>query len=111
LNEELAAHAAIEDLHNVADDLPVPRLVALLEAAAGLVSVDSGPAHAAAAVGCPQVVLFGRASTSLYRPWGPSGTDVRVLTGLIDGGPNMLGIQTDDVIAAWDSLQLRSAVT
>src|SRR5947209_10422409 len=61
LNEEMMACAGIDGLHNVADDLPIPRLVALLAHAGGLITVDSGPAHAAAAVGCPQVVLFGRA--------------------------------------------------
>jgi Glycosyltransferase family 9 (heptosyltransferase) len=107
LNEELAGLAGVDRLYNLADDLSVSRLVALLARADGLVTVDSGPAHAAAAVGCPQVVLFGKASTSLYRPWGRSGADVKVLTGQIDGQPNMLGIATGDVIAAWDALQLR----
>src|SRR6202000_3516150 len=65
LNQELKALANIPSLHNVADDLPIPRLVALLERAEGLVTVDSGPAHAAAAVGCPPVALFGQAPTSL----------------------------------------------
>ena len=51
------------------------------ERASGLLTVDSGPAHAAAAVGCPQVVLFGKALVSLYRPWGLAGADVKVLTG------------------------------
>ena len=51
LNEELIAAARIPDVCNAADDLPIPRLVALLSRAAGLVTVDSGPAHAAAAVG------------------------------------------------------------
>ncbi len=109
LNQELAASARIEGVYNVADDLPVPRLVALLERAEGLVTVDSGPAHAAAAVGCPQVVLFGKASTTLYRPWGVSGADVKVLTGQIGGEATMLGITADDVVAAWDALELRSA--
>ena len=109
LNEELKSLAGISALHNVADDLPIPRLVALLERAEGLISVDSGPAHAAAAVGCPQVVLFGKASTSLYRPWGTAGADVEVLTGLVDGEPNMLGIDAGDVTAAWARLKLRGA--
>jgi hypothetical protein len=108
LNEALAASAAIERLYNVADDLPVPRLVALLACADGLVTVDSGPAHAAAAVGCPEVVLFGKASTSLYRPWGLRGSDVKVLTGQIDGVATMLGIMPDEVIRAWDSLKRRT---
>ena len=107
LNEQLRALAQIDGVHNVADDLPVPRLVALLERACGLISVDSGPAHAAAAVGCPQVVLFGKASTTLYRPWGRSGADVAVLTGRIGGEPDMLGIEMGAVIAAWDALRLR----
>jgi ADP-heptose:LPS heptosyltransferase len=107
LNQELASLAAIGGLHNVADDLPIPRLVALLDRAAGLLTVDSGPAHAAAAVGCPQVVLFGKALPSLYRPTGTAGADVQLLTGLIDGEPNMLGIEAGDVIAACARLKLR----
>jgi ADP-heptose:LPS heptosyltransferase len=107
LNQELASLAGIDGLHNVADDLPIPRLVALLDRAAGLVTVDSGPAHAAAAAGCPQVVLFGKASPSLYRPWGAAGADVQLLTGLIDGEPDMLGIEASSVIAAWSALRLR----
>jgi len=55
----------------------------------------------AAAVAVPQVVLFGKASTSLYRPWGAAGADVRVLTGQVDGEPSMLGIQVEAVTAAW----------
>jgi len=109
LNQEVTALAGIGGLHNVADDLPVPRLVSLLDHACGLVTVDSGPAHAAAAVGCPQVVLFGRALPSLYRPWGTAGADVRLLTGQVAGEPNMLGIDVGSVIAAWSTLKLRSA--
>jgi heptosyltransferase-2/heptosyltransferase-3 len=107
LNQEVAALTGIARLYNAADDLPIPRLVALLARAAGLISVDSGPAHAAAAVGCPQVVLFGRALPSLYRPWGTAGADVKVLCGQIAGEPDMLGIESHRVIAAWSSLQLR----
>jgi heptosyltransferase-2/heptosyltransferase-3 len=109
LNQEIIAAAAVAGLHNAADDLPVTRLVAMLERSSGLISVDSGPAHAAAAVGCPLVVLFGKASTTLYRPWGEAGADVRVLTGVSDGSPSMLGIRPAEVISAWDALRLRAA--
>jgi heptosyltransferase-2/heptosyltransferase-3 len=61
----------------------------------------------AAAVGCPQVVLFGKASTTLYRPWG-SGADVKVLTGRSGDEPSMLGITVEQVTAAWDALNLRN---
>jgi heptosyltransferase-2/heptosyltransferase-3 len=107
LNEELRALANIGGLYNVADELPIPRLLALLDRARGLVTVDSGPAHAAAAVGCPQVVLFGKALPSLYRPWGAAGADVKVLQGHIAGQPDMLGITPQAVISAWGELAMR----
>jgi hypothetical protein len=107
LNREVAALANIARLYNAAADLPIPRLVALLARAAGLITVDSGPAHAAAAVGCPLVVLFGKALPSLYRPWGTPGADVKVLCGQWAGQPDMLGIESRSVIAAWSSLKLR----
>jgi heptosyltransferase-2/heptosyltransferase-3 len=83
-------------------------LIALLARGEALITVDSGPAHAAAAVGCPQIVLFGRASPSLYRPWGTAAAPVTVLTGEIDGEPSMLGIETDTVLRAWRQLRLRT---
>jgi hypothetical protein len=107
LNREVAALANITRLVNAADDLPIPRLVALLARADGLITVDSGPAHAAAAVGCPLVALFGKALPSLYRPRGTAGADVKVLTGQIAGQPDMLGIESRSVIEAWSSLKLR----
>jgi ADP-heptose:LPS heptosyltransferase len=108
LNSQVAALANIAGIHNAADDLPIPRLIALLARAAGLITVDSGPAHAAAAVGCPLVVLFGKALPSLYHPWGTAGADVQVVCGQVAGEPDMLGIESRSVIAAWSSLKLRS---
>jgi heptosyltransferase-2/heptosyltransferase-3 len=107
LNREVADLADVARLCNAADDLPIPRLVALLARGSGLITVDSGPAHAAAAVGCPLVVLFGKALPSLYRPWGTAGADVKVLSGQIDGEPDMLGIESQAVTAAWSRLRLR----
>ena len=108
LNQEIIALAGVTGIYNVADSLPVPRLIALLSRARGLITVDSGPAHAAAAVGCPLVVLFGKASTTLYRPWGIAGADVKVLTGRMNGEANMLGITVEEVLAAWNALVLRA---
>jgi len=107
LNQEIIALAGMDGIYNVADDLPVPRLTALLSRAQGLLTVDSGPAHAASAVGCALVVLFGKASTTLYRPWCRAGADVKVLTGRVDGEASMLGITIEEVVAAWDALALR----
>jgi hypothetical protein len=108
LNAEVMALANVAGLYNAADDLPIPKLVALLERADGLITVDSGPAHAAAAVGCPLVVLFGKALPSLYRPWGTAGADVKVLCGQVAGQPDMLGIESSSVVDAWSHLKLRS---
>ncbi len=106
LNAEIAALANVPDVHNVADDLPIPVLLPLLARASGLVSVDTGPAHAAAALGCPTVALFGTSDPKLYRPGGVD-TPVIVLTGEVAGQSSILGITTADVIAAWRRLGTR----
>jgi heptosyltransferase-2/heptosyltransferase-3 len=108
LNEDIRRRAALDGVFNVADDLPIPRLLALAERATGLVAVDSGPAHAAVAVGCPTVVLFGRAEAALYAPRGPD-TVVQALTGMVDGERSMLGITAEDVLAAWREMMTRAS--
>lgn len=55
---------------------------ALLQAAALMVSNDTGPGHIAAAVGTPLLSVLGPSDPVLWRPWGPS---VQLLQGL--GGP------------------------
>lgn len=55
-------------VHNVAHELPIRRLLALLAMAHSCISVDTGPAHIAAALNCPLVVLFGRANPTRFRP-------------------------------------------
>jgi ADP-heptose:LPS heptosyltransferase len=104
LNANVARGAGIRDLHNVADDLPIPILLPLLERAAGMISVDTGPAHAAASLGCPTVALFGDADPDLYRPGGPH-TPAVVLMGRNDEGRlDITAISVASVMAAWESL-------
>ncbi len=103
LNEDIMRRANVPGLHNVADDLPVDTLLPLLERAASLVSVDTGPAHAAAALKCPTVALFGTSDPVLYRPGGVT-TPAVALAGEIAGRPNILGIEAPAVIAAWHKL-------
>jgi ADP-heptose:LPS heptosyltransferase len=55
---------------NLANELPVRSLIGILDSALGCVSVDTGPAHLAAAVGCPVVVLFGPADPAAMAPRG-----------------------------------------
>ena len=49
--------------------LRIGELVAVIAGAGLFVGNDSGPAHIAAAVKTPQVVLFGPASSVRWRPW------------------------------------------
>jgi ADP-heptose:LPS heptosyltransferase len=88
---------------NAANDLPVTRLLPLLERAKSLIAVDTGPAHAAAALGCPTVALFGHIDPWLYRPGGAT-TPAVTLTGTVEGKPNILGIDAGQVIRAWEEL-------
>jgi len=103
LNEEIMRRANVPGLHNVADDLPIRMMLPLVERATSLVSVDTGPAHAAAALKCPTVALFGTSDPILYRPGGVT-TPAIALVGEINGCPNILGIQASAVIAAWREL-------
>jgi heptosyltransferase-3 len=104
LNEEIRVRAGVPGVHNVAHDLPIDILLPLLETAHSMISVDTGPAHAAAALGCPLVTLFGEASPTQYFPGGEH-TRAIVLTGQIDGRASMMGIQARAVIDAWLHLQ------
>lgn len=87
-------------LHNLAGDLPIPRLLALLEVAHSMVSVDTGPAHAAAALGCPLVVLFGNASPAMWRPVGPG--LVECLGGEKGEQSQARDVPAETVIDAWE---------
>lgn len=100
---DVLRRARVPDAVNAAGDLPVARLLALLERARSLIAVDTGPAHAAAALGCPTVALFGHIDPWLYRPGGAT-TPAVTLTGTVDGRPDILGIEADRVIRAWESL-------
>jgi ADP-heptose:LPS heptosyltransferase len=107
LNAQIMRRANVPGLHNVAQDLPIRILLPLLERAASLVSVDTGPAHAAAALKCPTVALFGTSDPLLYRPGGTT-TPAVALVGAIDGRTNILGITPATVIAAWRKLTAAS---
>lgn len=80
--------------------------MALAEIADGMLSVDTGPAHVAAAMGCPLVVLFGAQPLSLWLPRSPTGSAVIAL-----GGPpqrSRVGeISPHEVIAALRGLPPR----
>jgi ADP-heptose:LPS heptosyltransferase len=83
-------------------------LLALCECADSMISVDTGPAHAAAALGLPLVVLFGPQPQSLWLPRSPSGSQVLGI-----GGPpratRVDAISVEEVFAQWSTLRRAAA--
>ena len=88
----------------VAAELPLPRLLALCARAHSMISVDTGPAHAAAALSLPLVVLFGAHSQLEWLPRSPGGSPV---VGV--GGPpqstRLDQIAVETVFEAWRALE------
>jgi heptosyltransferase-2/heptosyltransferase-3 len=99
--------------HDVAAELPLRRLFALLSLADSLISLDSAPVHAAAAVECPVVVIAGTADPRRNAPRGRG--RVEVVTGF-GAGPwpadgrqwfdrhDASRIEVTSVLAAWRRL-------
>lgn len=106
--EGIRAVAASEAVISVADELPLPRLKALLGVAHSMVSVDTGPAHLAAAVGCPLVVMFGAASPAHWAPRAAPGGMVTVLGGP-PHGTRVDALSVEQIADAWRSLPPRHA--
>jgi heptosyltransferase-2/heptosyltransferase-3 len=104
LNEAILALTRTSAALDVAGDVAVPRLMALCARALGMVCVDSGPGHVAAAVGCPVVVLFGTQNPYVYAPAGENAR-VEVVQGAPEADRPMLTIEPDAVMAAWEPLR------
>lgn len=90
------------------DELPLRRLLALCERASAMISIDTGPAQAAAALGCPLIVLYGAQPPSLWLPRSPTRSPVIALGGLPQRN-RVDQIKLDEVIAALRALPLRIA--
>ncbi len=95
---------------------PWPESLACLGGAVGVVSVNTGVMHVAAALGAPTVALNGPTSTTRWRPLGPHTRCV--VSPMVPDGYLNLGFEHDDryrdcmqeitpdaVLAAWDDLQ------
>lgn len=106
--DAIACSARVPGIEVAARDLPLRRLMALAEIADGMLSVDTGPAHVAAAMGCPLVVLFGAQSPDAWCPRSATGSAVIAL-----GGPphhSRVGeIGPREVIAALRDLSPRDS--
>ncbi len=109
LAEDIVAKVpgSAEGLLIATDDLPIVRLLALQSRAHSMISVNTGPAHGAATMGCPLVVLFTRhqhRAADLYAPQ-PTTAPVRIMfpdPALPDAG--LASITPDSVVAAWQKM-------
>lgn len=85
-------------------DLPLHRSLALMQLADSMVSVDTGPAHMAAAVGCPLVVLYGDESRDVWGRRSAFGAPIVEL-----GGPPARdcasAISIEEVAQAWSQVR------
>lgn len=70
---------AANGMTNLVRKVPLRLLPAVLASCGVLVSNDSGPAHVAAAVGTPTVVVAPRSHEKALRRWRPLGPHVRIL--------------------------------
>ncbi len=103
LCRQIARGIADPRVHVLCGELPIMRLAALCARAESMIAVDSGPAHLAAAMGTPLVVLFGNAAPERWRPVGPPGTPIIALGGPHRGG-HVAAVAMEEVAAAWSGL-------
>lgn len=101
--DEIVAACNNPALLNLAGALPINRLLPLMQRAHSMISIDTGPAHAAAALGCPLVVLFGAMGSTRWRPRS-TGSPVIALESDRGEASKVMDITPAQVIAAWRSL-------
>jgi heptosyltransferase-2/heptosyltransferase-3 len=101
LNEQILALAGVGEACSLAREMTVPRLMALCERAAGMISVDTGPAHVAAAVGCAALVLYTCPSTRQIYAARAHTAPVLYLIGGTDESPSLMGITPEQVVEGW----------
>ena len=87
-------------------DVPLQRLMSLMCVAHSMVSVDTGPAHLAAALGCPLVVIYGSEPRRLWSRRSIVPDSVMELGGPPDHA-RADAIATSAVFEAWRSLTHR----
>lgn len=101
LLESIRAAAALACVTSASTELRP--LFALCEMADSMISADSGPAHCAAALGVPLVVLYGTQSSRVWSPRSATGSPVVAV-----GGPphfeRAQQISVAAVLEAWCSL-------
>ena len=98
LLEWIEASAALPGV--VLRGLPFPGLFALCARAHSMISIDTGTAHAAAALGTPLVVLFGSMPPAIVKPRSPCGSPV-IGVGGAPPVPRVDQLPVEAVLDAW----------
>lgn len=96
--------AGVTNVIVATDDLPIPRLLALQAQAHSLISVNTGPAHAAAAMGCPLAVMFTRhahRAADLYAPVPGTAPVAVIQPDAASPDPSLVSITPEQVISRW----------
>jgi heptosyltransferase-2/heptosyltransferase-3 len=99
--EEIQRSTGSEDV--VVAELPLRRLLALCQRAHSMISIDTGPAHAAAACGLPLLVMYGAESPGEWLPRSPSGSAVVALGGA-PRSRRVDELSVTEVFDAWHSM-------
>jgi hypothetical protein len=100
---EIAAHCTCTRVHNLAGELPIARLLPLMRRSHSMISVDTGPAHAAAALGCPLVVMFGSMGSTRWLPRSPGSPVIALESGKGEQAA-VADFTPEQVFAAWHQL-------
>ncbi len=115
MTDTIVAATGDPRVSSIAGETSLRRLLALLTLAHSTISVDTGPAHAAAALGCPLVVLFGSTDPRINGPVS-STAPVAIVTGpanaiIADGEAgwaahhHMEAVTVEAVVSAWKNLK------
>ena len=97
-------------VHNLAaQQLSLRRLMVLAARAHSMVSIDTGPAHVAAAMDCPLVVLYGSAGWGQWLPRAPGGQVLPLGARHRDLNAKAMDLTPDQVVNTWRQLRFRPA--
>lgn len=107
LLHDIASGSGSKRVHALGEQLPIPRLLALMARAHSLISIDTGPAHAAAVLHCPTVVLYGQNKPENWLPRGPAYTPVIGLEAPPGHPHRVEEISVERVFRVWRSLSDR----
>ena len=103
LVEKIRHHTRDPRVHNLTKELAIDRLLALAKRAHSMISVDTGPAHAAGAMDCPLVVLYSIFGAERWRPRPPT-APVMTLGGDQGGASRLTDISPEAVLSKWQTL-------